>query len=523
MRITFVAIGWEQLGTSLLSAIAKQQGHQVNLAFSVSLFNDHFHLSIPPIARFFDDRQDVIDAIRKQEPDVLACSAVTTNYQWLLGIAKETKALFPNTKVVFGGVHPTAVPEIVLQQSEVDFVCVGEGDIAFPMILNAIEKGAYSEPIPNTRHKLPDGQVVRGPQIGFFQDLDSLPIYDKTLWEDYIPIGDNYYTMAARGCPYRCTFCFNNFFATLPKERPGKYIRRRSVDHMMFELRMAKKRYKLTRIIFFDDVFTLDKKWLREFLYEYRRDIGVPFECYSHAKFMDDEIGRLLADAGCTSVPIGVQSMDEQFKRRVIKRPEKTGDIANTIEILRKYKIKVQLDHMFGLPGESIDAQETARRFYIEHTPNSIQTYWTKCFPGTELVQQVLDLGLINAEEVGRINRGLDYDIYDKSDVTMDPEKAKIYQVYNLIFKLLPSLPMAIRKRLEPKRLKRFPAWLLSWVSFLSDIVLGLSRLSHKHVNYLRYILFHIYRFFCRKMGIRTHPASRPLTTEPYTFVVPRE
>ena len=57
MRVTFVAIGWEQLGISLLSAIAKEKGHEVNLAFSSALFNDRAHFNIPALAALFDDRK----------------------------------------------------------------------------------------------------------------------------------------------------------------------------------------------------------------------------------------------------------------------------------------------------------------------------------------------------------------------------------------------------------------------------------------------------------------------------------
>lgn len=91
MRVTFVALGWEQLGVSLLSAIAKQHGHQVDLAFSAALFNDRYNLSIPALASYFDDRKDVLSAIERQKPDVLAFSALTGTYQWMLDIAMEAK------------------------------------------------------------------------------------------------------------------------------------------------------------------------------------------------------------------------------------------------------------------------------------------------------------------------------------------------------------------------------------------------------------------------------------------------
>ena len=50
---------------------------------------------------------------------------LTANYQWMLGIAGEIRKQLPHVKVIFGGVHPSAVPERVLARPEVDYVCVG--------------------------------------------------------------------------------------------------------------------------------------------------------------------------------------------------------------------------------------------------------------------------------------------------------------------------------------------------------------------------------------------------------------
>ena len=75
------------------------------------------------------------------------------------------------------------------------------------------------------------------------QEIDSLPFWDKELWENDLPIATSYLTMASRGCPYRCSFCFNNFFAKLPGRNRGKYVRQRSVENCIQELAEAKEAY----------------------------------------------------------------------------------------------------------------------------------------------------------------------------------------------------------------------------------------------------------------------------------------
>ncbi len=509
MRVTFVALGWEQLGVSLLSAIAKQHGHQVDLAFSAALFNDRYNLSIPALASYFDDRKDVLSAIKRQNPDVLAFSALTGTYQWMLDIAREVKRTRPDVKVIFGGVHASAVPERVLAQPQVDYVCVGEADVAFPLILKAIEQGAPAAPIVNTRYKLSNGEVVRGPQTGFVQDLDSLPIFDKSLWEDHICVDDWYLTMASRGCPYRCTFCFNNFFARLPEQKAGKYVRQRSVGHMMRELRLAKRRYKLRFLEFEDDVFTVDKKWLKEFLFCYKREIGVPFQCLTHPKYMDDEIARWLAQAGCRYVQMGIQSMDEEYKYATIKRYEKNEDVERAMEAMRKYNIRVKVDHMFGLPGEPLEAQEAAHKLYVKYPPYRIQTFWTNFLPGTHMVAQAKTMGLITDEEIERLNDGTDFDFYRRSTKAGDPQKVKFYKAYEVFFKLFPVLPQFVRQRMHPKIFLRWPAWLCSLTSFMADALIGLVSRNPDHITYAKHYLYHVRRSVLGRMGWKIPAPTR--------------
>jgi len=509
VRVTFVALGWEQLGISLLSSIVKQQGHQVGLAFSPALFNDRYNLNIPFLTVFFDDRKDIIATIQRQKPDVLAFSALTGNYQWMLGIAKEAKALFPNVKVIFGGVHVSAVPDRVLAQPQVDYVCVGEGDVAFPMILKAIEQGEATKPIVNTRFKSAAGNIIKGPQTGFIQDLDSLPIFDKTIWEDHINIGDWYLTMASRGCPYRCTFCFNNFFARLPEEKSGKYVRQRSVDHMMYELRIAKKRYKLRFLEFEDDVFTVDKEWVKKFLYQYKKEINVPFQCLTHPKYMDEDIARWLSDAGCRHVQMGIQTMDDEFKYQSVKRYEKSEHVYEAMDIMRKYNLRPKVDHMFGLPGEAIEAQEAARKLYVQHPPYRIQTFWTNFLPGTELIQQGLAMGLITPQEVERLNDGLDFDFYRESTKITDPQKRKKYKAYEVLFKLIPILPGFMRRKLNPEIFERLPISACSLISFFADAFIGLATRNPDHWIYAKHYLYHMTRLMLKKLGIKMLPATQ--------------
>lgn len=514
MKVTFVAMSCEQLPVSLLAAIARREGHSVGLAFSPSLFDDKYFLDLPRLARVFDDRSAVLDAIRRQRPDVLAFSALTNTYSWMLGIARDAKRMFPSLRVVFGGVHASAVPDNVLARPEVDYVCIGEGDVAFPTLLRALETNGLRGPVSNLAYKGPDGATIRGPQDGFIQDLDSLPAFDKRLWEDHIRIQDDYMTMAGRGCPYRCTFCFNSFFAKLQGGTTGKYVRMRSVGHLMAELLSAKQRYNPRYFEFLDDVFTVDKEWLEVFLDRYRREIKRPFACLTHPRYVDDDVARWLKEAGCVSAQMGIQSLDDTFKRTQLKRFESADHVSEAIDALNRYSIQIKADHIFGLPGEPPEAQEAARLHYAEHTPARIDTFWATYFPGTDMVQQGLALGLINDDDVAAINEGELRSYHDGGSVPT--EQHRILRAYEVLFRAMPLLPK--RLRADPRLLgllKRLPDRVSHLAGLFVDSLNGLRARSNDHTAYGAHYLYWMARIIAARAGVKVPPATRPADPSP--------
>lgn len=523
MKIVFAAIGSEQLAISLLSGIAKRRGHDVSLAYTPSLFHDRWNLEIPTLGKFFDETDVIVESIIDNKPDILAFSVLTATYQWALEVARKSKERLPHLKTIFGGVHVSAVPDRVIKKPEVDFLVIGEGELAFSEILEAVETMDYTRAISNTWYKKQSGEIVKGVQRSFNQNLDDLPAFDKVIWEKHIRVEDKYMTMASRGCPYRCSFCFNNFFARLPEEKGGKYVRLRSVDHMMNELLWAKKRYKQIKLIDFqDDVFTVDKKWLKEFLYRYKEEIQIPFQCLTHPKYLDEETARWLSEAGCRWIQMGVQSMDEDFKKHNLQRFERSDQIVEACRVMQKYGIKAKLDHMFGLPDEPLSAQEKALSLYSDYTPQRIQTFWTCYLPGTDLMKEGLAKGIVTPEEAERLYEGVDFYFYRNDENIKNPEMVKIYKQYEFIYKILPLLPGFIRKKIKPANVKWIPEFIRIPVAFFCDLGTGFMFGNPDFLCYAKHYLAHIQKFFGKKLsgqvrfrlprfsGIPSSPVSQP-------------
>jgi radical SAM superfamily enzyme YgiQ (UPF0313 family) len=457
---------------------------------------------------------------------------LTATYQWCLGVAAAVKAR-TGCRVIFGGVHPSAVPEVCLENDCVDFVCVGEGERAIVALCDELAGGSGARhrplrPIANLCWKDGDA-IVRGPVAPFIQDLDALPFWDKELWEDALDVGAYYLTMSARGCPYRCTFCFNNFYARLPAPgTKGKYVRQRSVEHQMEELRRMHARYRLRYIEFTDDIFTVDKGWVRDFTRAYGRELGVPFQCLVHPRFIDADVARWLKDAGCVHVQMGVQSVDEEYKRRTLLRLERDDHLRNALSSLRAAGLDAKLDHILGLPGEPRAAQEEARKLYVDFAPRRVQTFWLTYLPAIDLTRKAHEDGVLTDDDVRRIDRG-------ESRVFRHPhlearaaqpgreDDAEFYRRYDLLFRMLPFLPPPLRSRLRAHHLPPLSERASSAVGFSFDLMNALRRLDRETIIFARHYLRQSLRQLPELLLGRLLPVRRPRVRAPIVEPAPED
>jgi len=493
MKVTFVALGQEQLAVSLLSAVLRREGHETSLVYNPALFDDRYYLDMPRLARFFDRFDHVVDEIVAEKPDLLAFSVLTPTYQWFLAVARAVKARH-DVPVIFGGVHPSAVPEICLENECVDYVCIGEGENALVRLCEVLPPSGErpAEPIPNLAW-MDRGEIVRGPSAPFLQDLDSLPYWDKALWKDHVRIADNWVTMSSRGCPYRCTFCFNNFFAKIPgKGNSRGYLRQRSIEHMMGELVEAKTTFAIRRVEFDDDIFTTKKQWIHDFLIEYRREIDVPFICLVHPRYIDQDMARWLKDAGCLSVQMGVQSADEEYKRNTLLRLEKDSHMRDALASLKNAGLDAKLDHMLGLPGEPLGAQELALELYKEFPPRRISTFWLTHLPGAELTKQAVENGDLSQEDYASINRGESGRFHTRSFIHASDQE--VYRRYELLYRLIPLLPERLRRRVGVRHVPNLPAGLADMLGMAMEGTNSVIKRDTEAPIYLRYYRHQIRR-----------------------------
>lgn len=497
MRVCFFGVATEQLGISMLSAVLRRAGHETALVFDPGVFNDGHYFDIPLLRDIFSVRHRMVEAIVALKPDLLAFSVLTVHYPYYLQVAAAVKERV-DVPVIFGGIHASAVPEVCLENDCVDYVCVGEGERAILELCSALERSGGrppARPLANLCWRDGNGGMVRGPNAPFIQELDDLPFADKALWEGRVDLANEYRMMTGRGCAYRCTFCFNSFFAKLPGNGGGKFVRQRSVANCIEELRYAKERFGIRAVNFADDIFTTYKDWIEEFAREYKREIGLPFSCIVHPKFMDHDIARWLADAGCHRVEVGIQSADEQYKR-VLARYEKDVDVHRALDALNQAEIIFKCDHIFGSPEERVDANEDALALYRTYAPARINTYWLTYLPGTELTRQAVANGTVSEEELYAINRGRGGNQHRLSAwrEARRQENAKLRR-YELLFRALPLIPKRFRNRVGVRHMPRLPDSLYTAANIACDLTSAIMQRdtdSYLYARHYAYQMAHI-------------------------------
>ncbi len=421
MKVVFCNQLTEMLGVQLLSACLKAAGHTTELVFEPNLFATGA-IKDPLLVALLSNDELVIEDILAEDPDLVGFPIDINGYQWSLKIAAGVKARRPDLPIIFGGIHVTMCPEVVIERPEIDYIAVNEAEHSLVELCDILDGRKEGDPkkIPGIWARDKDGTQHRNDLRPEHQCLDDFPAYDKSLYYDKLPgLASEYMTTISRGCPYNCSFCFYNAVHEIVGNRK---VRLRSPQHVIAELKAAKERWpQMESVLFHDDIFPVRVAWLEEFAALYKKEIGLPYSCITYPLLVTEYMADLLAESGCRSVIMGVQSTNEKIRRDVMERNEKNVDIKNAIKRLRSHDIFVTCDHILGTPGETKEDQDRSLLFYAESGPNIVKPLPLTYLPRTGMTKYAIEQGVItqgveDAAAEGYINslmfKGTGYDTY---------------------------------------------------------------------------------------------------------------
>jgi pyruvate-formate lyase-activating enzyme len=369
--------------------------------------------------------------------------------------------------IVFGNVHPTFHPEAVLSYDCVDYVVRGEGEWTLLELVEVLQGKRNVEDVLGLGHKV-NGVVKLNSARPLIEDLDTLPFPDKDLYYKEMPyLNHGYTTMSGRGCPYRCTFCDNttsmNFYKQNVEKRQ-KWTRRHSPQYVVDEILWARERYGIKHVRFNDEDFSYDKKWLREFCELYKKEVGIPYFAWVYPNTIDDEMARLLAESGCDSVEMGIQSGSEKLRKEILNRRTSDTQIIEAMQSLRKYGIRATVDVIIGLPTETKAELDATVELLAECRPWHIYAFWLRYYPATEILTIAKTKNLLSAEQIAFLERGE----FSRGHLAGGTELAKdsLSRSYHAFIVLLPLMPYWLVKTFIRFDLVRF------FPSFISPFML---------------------------------------------------
>jgi len=369
--------GWISHGLAILSAVTKEKGFDVDLIDLRALKSwDHF-------------REELL----KRRPRVCGLTMMSVDFNPVMESVKVIKEVDPSIVVVVGGPHPTIAPHEVLENPSVDYLVIKEGEISFPKLLTAIEQG-----------ELPEQRII----VGEMPDLDSLPYSDHDLflneWRkwgyqnaspeasftDLLP--PPFITViAGRGCIYNCAFC-------KPAEDYifGKKVRRRSVEHVMGELRVFRDKFGFKSFMFHDDCLIEDREWVTNFCHAYMREgFTQPFFCQGRADIIvkHEDMVALMVKAGLKGYFIGFESGNDRVLKFIRKGTTRAINI-EAARISRKHGLSVWANYMLGLPTETKEEIMDTISMLKEIDPDYYSPAFYTPHPGSDLYDYCEEHGL---------------------------------------------------------------------------------------------------------------------------------
>lgn len=381
MRLAFIfddhILQHEPLGAMYIASLVRQHGHEVEY--------------------FSADEPGFESMLRHFDPQVLAYSIATGQQPRFISLNQSLRESLPNVSLsVFGGPHPTFFPDMI-RFDGVDVICIGEGEMPTLELLDALEKGEDYSKIENLHVKLPDGEVVVNKKRDFLPHLDELPFPDHDIKLRFPHLLHNKmgFFIAGRGCPFHCTFCFNDAMMTL---QGGKYVRFRDPEKVCDEIELVKTKYDIHVVSFQDDIFGIDARWLVKFAPIYRRRIRLPFQCHYRADLVSTKSIDAMYEAGCVRLVVGLESGDPELRQRVLDKRVTDEELLYAAQKCHEYGIEFLTQNMFGIPGETPDTALSTIECNIKLKTDLFIHYFFTPYPMTKLGELAKEMGLFDGD-----------------------------------------------------------------------------------------------------------------------------
>lgn len=334
---------------------------------------------------------DLMSKVISLRPDMIGFTATTSGFMDAYRRVTEIKKVMPDLKIVFGGVHVSALREKILEGFPlIDFLVTGEGEMAMTELAGGKDPRTIQGVISR------DAQGIQS--AGFRTDLcelDDLPFPAYRKLEGFpkffepplfnYPRAPSATIISSRGCPYQCSYCDRSVFR--------RSFRFNSAEYLYEQMALLKKDFGVRHIFFYDDLFTFNRKRVEEFCGLLRkRPLRMTFNCAVRVGHADDALLKTLKASGGWMVSIGMESGDQELLERH-KSTVTLDQIRETVRRIQKNGMRVKGLFMMGLPGETGQTIKRTADFIEELGLDDMNMTKFTPFPGSPAYQTIHEEG----------------------------------------------------------------------------------------------------------------------------------
>ena len=334
---------------------------------------------------------DLINKVISLKPDIVGFTSTTSSFLGAYHLITEIKKVLPDVKIVFGGVHISALREKILESFPlIDFLVTGEGEIAMTelaegkdprTIQGVISRDAHGIQSCGFRTELCELDALPFPA---YSKLEGFPKYFEPPLFNY-PKAPSASIISSRGCPYQCSYCDRSVFRRSFRFNSAEYL----YEHMAF----LKKDFKVRHIFFYDDLFTFNRKRVEEFCGLLRKKpLHMTFNCAVRVGHADDALLQTLKAAGGWMVSIGMESGDQELLDRH-KAKVTLNQIRDTVRRIQKNGMRAKGLFMMGLPGETEQTIKRTTDFIEELRLDDMNITRFTPFPGSPAYKTIHEDG----------------------------------------------------------------------------------------------------------------------------------
>lgn len=336
--ITAIANRMAPLGLLSIAAYLKRRGHKIFI-----------HDCLGPEAP--QGSAGNVRAVLAPDPELIGFSTTTSSFLDGNDMAALIKKARPGVKIIFGGVHVSALGASLLNSfPDIDYLALGEGEATLAQLASGHDPATIDglvwrdgeKSVANTsRAPLPDLDALPFPDykgLKGFPRSYNLPLFSFTEFPGA--------TMStSRGCPYECSYCDRSVFKRSYRYNSPEYI----YEHMLH----LRRRFGVRHITIYDDLFTLNRPRVFELCHLLAaKPLGIQFNCALRVGHADTDLLKTLKEAGCLMVSVGIESADPAMLERH-KAGVTLDEVRDTVARIKACGLRAKGLFMMGLPGET--------------------------------------------------------------------------------------------------------------------------------------------------------------------------